>query len=720
MAVWHAAVAHERAQTDRAVTLAATELRNVFTAQVEARIRGLVRKARRWEQADTPVRRRVEWEADARRYFSDETGFQAIEWVDSSFHVRWIVPLEGNEAAQDLDLAFEERRRVALETARDRGEVIVTRTVELVQGGKGFLVYVPIFRGGQFGGFILGVFRVQKLLDTIFHENAAPGISIAVFDGAEDIYGRVDAENERLEAIWGSEAALDVHGVTWLMKVWPGRAFVAESQSALPDITLTVGLLMTVLLTLTTYLAQTAKMRAEELRLLNDSLEQRVAERTAVADQARAAADQARADLARHAAELARSNDELQGEITERKRVEDAIRAIVEGTSAVTGSDFFRSLVRHLAAALQVRYAFVAECTDATRTEVRTLAFWVGEDFGENVEYTLAGTPCEQVVGGSICYHPEGLQALFPKDQDLVALRAESYLGIALVDSSGRPLGHLAVLDDKPMSDDHRAQRVSIMQVFAARAGAELVRLRAEEAVARHAEQLARSNADLQQFASVASHDLQEPLRMVGSFTQLLARRYRGKLDAEADEFIHYIGDGVRRMQALINDLLIYSRLGTHGKRFEPTDTAALVDRVITDLGGMIQDTGVVVTQDVLPTVQADSSQLAQIFQNLISNAIKFHGDEPPRVHIAAERTDAQWRFCVRDNGIGIDPKYADRIFIIFQRLHGKAEYPGTGIGLTICKKIVERHGGRIWVVSQPGEGAAFYFTVPAAPGDDR
>lgn len=238
-------------------------------------------------------------------------------------------------------------------------------------------------------------------------------------------------------------------------------------------------------------------------------------------------------------------------------------------------------------------------------------------------------------------------------------------------------------------------------------------RRRAEEQLKQRAEELARSNADLQQFAYVASHDLQEPLRMVASYTQLLARRYRGRLDDDADEFIGYAVDGATRMQNLIQDLLAYSRVGTRGKEFGPTDCNALVDRVIADLAPSIQETSAAVTREDLPTIVADGPQLGQVFQNLIANAIKFHGPKCPWVRVAARPEGESWHFTVSDNGIGIEPQYLDRIFVIFQRLHGQGDYPGTGIGLAICKKIVERHGGRIWVESRPGHGSTFHFTMP-------
>ena len=238
-------------------------------------------------------------------------------------------------------------------------------------------------------------------------------------------------------------------------------------------------------------------------------------------------------------------------------------------------------------------------------------------------------------------------------------------------------------------------------------------RKQAEAALQQAHEELKRSNAELEQFAYVASHDLQEPLRMVASYTQLLGRRYDARLDQDAREFMSYIVDGATRMKQLIEDLLEYSRVGTKRAEFKPVACEAALRRALFNLRAAIEEGGAAVTHDALPTLAADEVQLGQLFQNLIGNSLKFRSASVPRIHVAVTEGPGEFTFEVRDNGIGIEQQYYERIFMVFQRLHNKGEYPGTGIGLAICKKVVERHGGRIWVESRPGAGSSFYFTLP-------
>ena len=241
----------------------------------------------------------------------------------------------------------------------------------------------------------------------------------------------------------------------------------------------------------------------------------------------------------------------------------------------------------------------------------------------------------------------------------------------------------------------------------------------ANESLAEHAAELQRSNAELEQFAYVASHDLQEPLRKVTSFCQLLQRRYAGRLDERADQYIEFAVDGAMRMQVLINDLLAFSRVGRTGSELSRVDCDAALARAKANLATQIEQTGAVIDAGPLPAVRAHLTLLSLVFQNLLGNALKFRGDQPPRIVLAAERDGTMWSFSVTDNGIGIEPKYADRVFVIFQRLHDKATYPGTGIGLAMCRKIIEYFGGRIWLDTEVADGTRFRFTLPALPDDE-
>jgi len=239
------------------------------------------------------------------------------------------------------------------------------------------------------------------------------------------------------------------------------------------------------------------------------------------------------------------------------------------------------------------------------------------------------------------------------------------------------------------------------------------LRHQAESNLAKKVDELARSNADLEQFAYVASHDLQEPLRMVAAYTQLLSERYKGKLDENADKFIGYASEGALRMQVLIQDLLGFSRVGRANAAYANVDCNAVMEDVRKSLSSAIQESGAVITAADLPTVWADRTQIAQLLQNLVGNAIKFRGKEPPLISVQAEKAGEHWMFSVSDNGIGIATEFADNIFVVFQRLHTRSEYPGNGIGLAICKKIVERNGGNIWLEPQAGNGSTFKFTIP-------
>ncbi len=402
-------------------------------------------------------------------------------------------------------------------------------------------------------------------------------------------------------------------------------------------------------------------------------------------------------------------------DITERKRLEEALRFIAGETADADGEAFFLRLVRHLAVALQVRVAFISEITDPRKLLVRTLAFEAHGSVLDNFEYTLVGTPCEGVLEGGIRWYPQDLQRLFPGIPLMSALGAESYLGAPLRGRGGKLLGVLSVLDDKPMPD--AGWMKSVLRVFALRAGAELERLAADRQLKEYAARLAASNRELEEFAYVASHDLQEPLRKVQAFGERLQTKCGERLDESGRDYLQRMQNAAGRMQNLINGLLTFSRVATKGNPFGPVDLAQVAREVAADLEVRIEEVGGRVVLGDLPTLTADPLQMRQLLQNLIGNALKFRrpGVSPEvRVHAEplGEGSARGWRLLVEDNGIGIEEKYLERIFHVFQRLHGRDEYEGSGVGLAVCRKIAERHGGSITVRSVPGEGATFIVTL--------
>ncbi|AGB39081.1 PAS domain-containing sensor histidine kinase [Natronococcus occultus] len=380
--------------------------------------------------------------------------------------------------------------------------------------------------------------------------------------------------------------------------------------------------------------------------------------------------------------------------------------------------ELFRKASELVTAAFDAEYCAVleTETTDSgdERTAFRTRAAVGCEDaFLESEPVSTAESLAAAACADGEPVVVEDVAADDRFDASSLLPDGEYHSGLAVaVGPAADAWGVLAVYDDRAREfGDHDVDFLDSVATILATA---LERRRYERRLNEAVRDLEASNERLEQFAYAASHDLQEPLRMVSSYLELLEDRYGDRLDEDAEEFLAYAVDGAERMREMIDGLLAYSRIDSQGDPFEPVALEDVLDDVLTDLQVMIERHDAEITTEPLPTIQGDSSQLRQLFQNLLSNAIEYSGDEPPRIHVSAERDGDRWRLSVRDEGIGLDPEAADRIFQVFQRLHGTDEYDGTGIGLAICRRIVERHGGEIRVDSEPGDGATFTFTLPA------
>ena len=423
-------------------------------------------------------------------------------------------------------------------------------------------------------------------------------------------------------------------------------------------------------------------------------------------------------------------------DITDRHRAESALRASVsEQRRRTREQETLSNIARIIGSSLAIDEVYerfareVAQLIPFDRIVINLTADRAGymvdtyqsstvevPDRAPDQAYVVEGTLSDAVIKSQRCivFQPGNEAEAADGYAGLVGaygMGLRSFLSAPLL-YRGEPIGclNLHSLTDSAYSDRHRllAERIGVY-IAGAIANAQL-----HTQVTRQTEELSRSNSELEQFAYVASHDLQEPLRMVSSYVALLGRRYDGQLDDRADKYIHFAVDGANRMQRLIHDLLAYSRVGTRGGELTPTDTASVLGETLSNLEVAIDESEAEVVYSDLPSVMGDPSQLRQLFQNIIGNALKFRSENRPRVQLDAKRDGDQWTFSIRDNGVGFDQRYAERVFGVFKRLHRNADIPGTGIGLAICQRIIDRHGGRIWAESKLGEGSCFYFTLPA------
>ena len=624
--LWQALVAQQNASVVAATEQHVEGVQRSITVQMGARLRTLKHLADRWSrQGGMP---REEWDAEAQAYVDDYPGLQALEWVDPSYHVRWIVPFEGNEAAQDLDLGIEDRRLRALQKARDHRDMTISRSIDLVQGGKGFLVYLPLFVGERFDGFLLGVFRTQETFASILEERTESGYHISILDGDEEIFVRRSTASSSHDESWYQTREVALNEEPWQVRVAPGPSVFTEKHSSLPTMTLLIGCVVALLLGLMLHFARTAREGAERFRTLFEGVPVGLY---------RSAPDGTILAVNPKAARLANSDP-----------------AALVGTK----SDQFYF--------------------DEADRAARLAKFEASDDVTNESEMPRAD--------GSTVWMREVIHAVRDEAGDILRFEA------SIEDITERKL--------------------------------------AEAALARKREELERSNKELDEFAYVASHDLKEPLRGIHNYASFLLEDYGDKLDEEGIEMLETLPRLTKRLESLINSLLQFSRVGRVDLAVKETDLNTVVTDVLDTVHISLEEQNVDVRiPKPLPTLACDQARIGEVFRNLVTNALKYNDKDEKWIEIGWGESDAGREpqssspahvthhtaaFYVRDNGIGIPEKNINSVFGIFNRLHEQDEYGGgTGIGLTIVKKIIEKHGGEIWAESVYGDGTTFHFTLP-------
>lgn len=677
--IWRTLVSSERAalesHLDAAGAMASGFLRDELENQAQAILRLAIR--RELFEGDQSA-----WEKDAQLLIDSHPAFMGVALAGPGLRVISTVPSGGRTAAARGPEAAE-----AIATAASSGSPAVSSLIDMGQGRRVFVMAVPVpVAAGQppvaAGIFDAGEFARRVLSDS---RHELEGHAISLSSGGVEVYSMGEASTGELLR----EGSVEGMGTGWKVTVWPGPGIVSGHLTSLPVTIFALGATSSVLLSALIFFAQVNRLKARDLEAANEMLKAEVRHRARTEEELRGSNE--RLERSQRIARLGSwawdiEKDELQcSEETYRiLGVEsDTLRPAFEKFMNLVHPDDRAEVRRCVAEALELR----RPCSVEFKVELAGGVLKFVHAQGE-VEFDASGRAAS--MSGTM--------------QDITERK--------LMDEQLRLYReHLRELVDERTAELNELNEKLRFEVE--------IRKKAEEAVTRmnedleaRAVELERVNRELEAFTYSASHDLQEPLRVISGYVQLLGRRYRGRLDSEADEFITYAVDGVARMQRLISDLLSYSRVGRLGS-LAPVDLGTSLERVCANLRVAIDESGAVVRGEGLPTVLADASQIDQLLMNLVSNAIKYRGADAPLVTVNATRRAAEWVISVSDNGLGIDPKYSEKVFEIFQRLHRDAEYPGTGIGLSICKKVVENHGGRIWVESLPGAGSTFYFTIP-------
>lgn len=770
---WYGALQQQHHALNQSMQMRAAAVQNQILMRLAPRVQGLKDLARIWH--DRGGLSQTDWEQEASAFF-DSVSVKAISYIDNAMHLKWIVPSRGNEPLVDFNAGGSERRREAMEAARAMREPRMSHAVRLRHnGGLGFVIYVPVFNGSTFDGFMGASVRMEQLFEAGL-KNVAVAACFTIYDGEQEVYRRPCPETDEAHRI-EAETALDsitvAYGVPLRLHIWPRPETYRNSHTYLPQFLLGGGFLLAtvcawLVLLLQNYRRQTSKNQTEmverrriERALALNETRFRVALKhsnvfvfnqdadlryTWVYNPPGLTEDKmiGKTDHALYSPMSAESMTRLKRRVLEsgtsehgevevilngETRVFDlVVEPLTEGdkilgiTAAAVDVTSYKRIETELRdsearfratfenAAIGVMLNDLTGRILETNPTLRSMLGYTREDLARLTLRDLLNEKEWQASLMSISDIEHG-QRRFYKQQKHYRRKDGSFVPVAVTVSVIRD-GDGAVQSVIRMVEDVTELRAAEIALRSAYSELELrVQERTAE-LSKRTDMLARSNSELEQFAYVASHDLKEPLRIISSYVQLLQRRYGAELDGEAHEFMGYVVDGANRMNRLINDLLSYSRISAQAHALEPIDLELPLKEALQNLQISLREVDAKVHIGELPHVQGARSELAQLFQNLIANALKFRGPQTPKIVVECKDCGDHCEVSVADNGIGIEAQYFEQIFVIFRRLHTQDVYPGTGIGLALCKKIVERHGGALWLRSELGVGSTFFFTL--------
>lgn len=667
ISLWQRLAVDARDQTRRAIAADLAEVRANLLAQIELRREVLVRTGRHWEQLSKPVQ--ADWDFETGVLLSDVLNLSAVEWVEPDLRIRLVAPRRGNERLVNANLGIDERRRAAFEAARIERRAVLTRTVDLLTGGRGIQIYVPVFRNGRCEGFVVGIFLVDELLPRLVPSTMDPGEQIEILDGDEAIFRRA-GRDRTLARKWAQQVTLDFGGSGWTVRMWPAPETLSRLDSKVPETVLSAGLLLAALVGTALFMAQQAWTRAGVAEAMRAAMEKEAHERR-----------QAEQELDQFFA-LSLEMLSVIGTDGYFKRLNPAFEKVLGYSLEQLKAQPFLNFVH-------------PDDRERTAAAAQELADGSPVIFFEN-RYCARDGSIRWMQW--VCAPVPGKTFFFASARDVTERKTAQ-------DALERSHAEL--------EDRVRERTAALEQTNRALTGSETKVLELNRELQEHIRELTASNQELEAFTYSVSHDLRAPLRHVDGFSKILLEDYAREMPEPARVLLDRVRQGSQRMGRMVDELLELSRTSRREPEKRLTGLRSIVDEVVADLAAETGSREVEWRIGDLPFADCDPALTRQIFINLLSNALKFTRPRPQAViEIGqAERENGPALF-VRDNGVGFSMKYADKLFGAFQRLHRQEDFEGTGVGLATVQRIVRKHGGRIWAEAALDQGATFYFTL--------